>query len=86
LLLTRLLSPLIFLTSTRVAFKEGDKEITAKRLRRSVGLLAGVLANMTTIAVLRVLKGLIKVLKELTCSYVLVLLALLASFFLKGLL
>jgi hypothetical protein len=77
--------PSTFLTSTRVAFKEGDKEIIAKRLRRGVKLLAKVLASITTIAVLGVLKGLIRVLGGLTCSCVLVSLALLAGFFLKGL-
>jgi hypothetical protein len=78
--------PLTFLTLTRVAFKEGDREITAKRLCRGIGLLARVLANVTAIAVLGVLKGLIKVLRGLTCNCVLVPLALLTSFFLKGLL
>jgi hypothetical protein len=77
--------PSTFLTSTKVAFKEGDKEIIAKRLYRGIKLLAGVLANVTAIAVLGVLKGLIGVLRGLTCSCVLVPLALLAGFFLKGL-
>jgi hypothetical protein len=84
--LTRLLLPSTFLTLTRVAFKEGDKEIIAKRLCRVIGLLAKVLASIIAIAVLGVLKGLIRVLGGLTYNCVLVLLALLASFFLKGLL
>jgi hypothetical protein len=55
--LTCLLSPSTFLNSTKVAFKEGDKEITTKRLYQVIGPLAKVLANIIAMVVLGVLKG-----------------------------